>query len=241
MVWRALFEYLEGAPLTHYEKFEATHFIEIIAWRDFYASNYVDVFGGIPRVVKPSGKGKEKKEEGTSKFDNEDQKPVKVVNPPSFNPTAQFFAQLYQGQRADKMKAPRTFARGGDESLREAYARLRRLISATHDITEQQVVQHWYSILDKKLKTLVRNEALRLDVPPTLRFVFETLEWIEINLLKEKAAMDFPKREKKPPEKIKVAKASLPSHAADTNATCFKCGKAGHLRKECKEGKTITP
>jgi hypothetical protein len=41
-------------------------------------------------------------------------------------------------------------------------------------------VQHWYSILDKELKTLVRNEALRLDEPPTLRFVFETSERIDI-------------------------------------------------------------
>jgi hypothetical protein len=74
--------------------------------------------------------------------------------------------------------------------------------------------------------------------PPSLRFVFETSERIEINLLEEKAAMGFLKREEKPPEKIKVAKAILPSHAADTNATYFKCGMAGHLRKDCKEGKT---
>jgi hypothetical protein len=47
--------------------------------------------------------------------------------------------------------------------------------------------------------------------------------------------MGFLKREEKPPEKVKVAKASLPSHAA-----CFKCGKARHLRKDCKEGKTTT-
>jgi hypothetical protein len=100
-------------------------------------------------------------------------------------------------------------------------------------------VQHWYSILDKELKTLVRNEALRLDEPPTLRFVFETSERIEINLLKEKATMGFLKREEKPQEKVKAAKASLPSHAADTSMTCFKCGKPGHLRKECKEGTTL--
>jgi hypothetical protein len=76
--------------------------------------------------------------------------------------------------------------------------------------------------------------------PPSLRFVFETSERIEINLLEEKAAMGFFKREEKLPEKVKVAKASLSSHAADTNATCFKCGKARHLRKDCKDGKTTT-
>jgi hypothetical protein len=138
------------------------------------------------------------------------------------------------------MKALRTFARGGDESLREAHARLKRFFTATHGVTEQQAVQHWYSILDKELKTLVCNEVLRMGEPPSLWFVFGTLERIEINLLEEKAAMGFFKREEKPPEKVKVAKASLPSHAADTNATCFKCGKAGHLRKDCKEGKTST-
>jgi hypothetical protein len=52
--------------------------------------------------------------------------------------------------------------------------------------------------------------------------------------------MGFLKLEEKPPAKVKVAKASLPFHAADTNATYFKCGKAGHLRKDCKEGKTTT-
>jgi hypothetical protein len=138
------------------------------------------------------------------------------------------------------MKALRTFARGGDESLREVHTRLKRLITTTHSVTEQQVVQHWYSILDKELKTLVRNEALRMGEPPSLHFVFKTLERIETNLLEEKAAMDFLKRAEKPPKKVKVAKASLPYHVADTNATCFKCGKVGHLRKDCKESKTST-
>jgi hypothetical protein len=236
MVWRALFGCMEGAPLANYGEFEAANSTTVVAWRNFYAPNYVDVFGGNLTAVSTSGKGKDKKEEETDMSVAEGQ-------PPPFNPTAKFFLRLfrdYQGQRADKMKALRTFVRGGDESLREAHARLRRLITATHGVTEQQAVQHWYSILDKELKTPVRNETLRMREPPSLRFVFETSERIEINLLEQKAAMSFLKREEKPPEKVKVVKASLPSHAADTNATYFKCGKAGHLRKDCKDGKTTT-
>jgi hypothetical protein len=82
---------------------------------------------------------------------------------------------------------------------------------------------------------------LRLDEPPTLRFVFETSEQIEINLLEEKATMGFLKREEKPQEKVKAAKANFPSHAANTSMTCFKYGKPGHLQKECKEGKSDSP
>jgi hypothetical protein len=222
--------------LADYGEFEAANFTAVVAWRNCYAPNYADVFGGNPTAASTSGKGKNKKEE-------EIDKSVAEGQPPPLNPTAEFFLRLfwdYQGQRADKMKALRTFARGGDESLREAHAQLRRLITATHGVTEQQVVQHWYSILNKELKTLVRNEALQLGEPSSLRFVFETSERIEINLLEEKAVMDFLKREEKPPEKVKVAKVSLPSHAVDTNATCFKCGKAGHLRKDCKDSKTTT-
>lgn len=96
-------------------------------------------------------------------------------------------------------------------------------------------MQHWYSILNKELKTLVSNEALRLRESPTLQFVFKTSEPIEINLLEEKAAVGFLKLEKKIPEKVKVAKASIPPYASDTISLCFKCGKPRHVRKDCKE------
>jgi hypothetical protein len=108
----------ERAPLADYGEFEAANFIAVVAWRDFYAPNYANVFGGNPKAASTSGKGKDKKEEETDKYEAEGQ-------PPPFNPTAEFFSRLfqdYQGQRADKMKALRTFARGGDESLQEAHA-----------------------------------------------------------------------------------------------------------------------
>jgi hypothetical protein len=54
MVWRSLFGCLEGAPLADYGEFEATHFTEIMAWRNYYAPDYADVFGGAPRVVDQS-------------------------------------------------------------------------------------------------------------------------------------------------------------------------------------------
>jgi hypothetical protein len=82
--------------------------------------------------------------------------------------------------------------------------------------------------LNKELKTLVRGEALRLGVPPTLRYVFEISERIEINLLEEKAAMGFFKKEEKLPEKGKPAHASIPANTGDADITCFTCGGVGH-------------
>jgi hypothetical protein len=80
--------------LADYGEFEAAHFTEIMAWRNYYAPNYADVFGGAPRVVDPSSTswGKVKKEEG--KYEEAEQKLGDVVNPPPFNPTSQFFIQL---------------------------------------------------------------------------------------------------------------------------------------------------
>jgi hypothetical protein len=63
MVWRALFGYLEGIPLVDYGEFEAENSTAVIAWKIFYAPNYVDVFGGNPTAASTSGKDKDKKEE----------------------------------------------------------------------------------------------------------------------------------------------------------------------------------
>jgi hypothetical protein len=88
MVWKALFGCLEGAPFADYREFEAAHFTEIVAWRNYYVPDYANVFGGAPRVVDPfnTRKDKEKKEEGKS--EEEEQKSGDVVNPPPFNPTS---------------------------------------------------------------------------------------------------------------------------------------------------------
>jgi hypothetical protein len=99
MVWRALFGCLEGAPLADYGEFEAAYFTEIVAWMNYYAPDYANVFGGAPRVVGPfsTSNGKEKEKKGEDKSKEEEQKPGNVVNPPPFNPTSQFFIQLSRG------------------------------------------------------------------------------------------------------------------------------------------------
>jgi hypothetical protein len=89
MVWRALFGCLDGAPLANYGEFEVANFTTVVAWRDFYAPNYADVFGGNPKAASTSGKGKDKKEEEIDKYEAKGQ-------PPPFNPTVEFFLRLFQ-------------------------------------------------------------------------------------------------------------------------------------------------
>ena len=91
------------------------------------------------------------------------------------------------------------------------------------------------------MKALVRDDALRSGTPTTLRSVFETLERIEINILEEKAAMGFLKREDKIPEKVNMAKVAILAYTANASPMCFTCGKSRHRRRDCKEGKTSTP
>jgi hypothetical protein len=64
-------------------------------------------------------------------------------------------------------------------------------------VTKEQVVLYWYSFLNKEFKTLVEDESLRLEIPFILRYVWKTLELIEINLLEEQATMDFLTKDEK--------------------------------------------
>jgi hypothetical protein len=68
---------LEGAPLADYGEFEAANLTAIGTWRNFYAPDYADVFGGVPRAGTSNDKGKDKKEERQSE---------EVLQPPPFNP-----------------------------------------------------------------------------------------------------------------------------------------------------------
>jgi hypothetical protein len=53
--------------LADYGEFEAANSTAVVAWRNFYALNYANVFGGNPTVASTSGKGKDKTEEETDR------------------------------------------------------------------------------------------------------------------------------------------------------------------------------
>ncbi len=53
-------------------------------------------------------------------------------------------------------------------------------------MTEAQVVQFWYGILDKELQWRVRNVTLMSDDSPTLAHVFALSENIELNMVEER-------------------------------------------------------
>ena len=86
--------------MSDYGAFEESHEAKILAWRDYYASNYVDMFGEALRTLIVLSRGK--KEEGSGSATNSGSVGEFVVNPPPFNPTSRFFQQLhrdYYGQQ----------------------------------------------------------------------------------------------------------------------------------------------
>ncbi|OAE23787.1 hypothetical protein AXG93_3340s1140 [Marchantia polymorpha subsp. ruderalis] len=87
---------------------------------------------------------------------------------------------------AHQLRSLQEFERKTGESLREAYTRMRRLISVTHGVTEAQAVQYWYRILDRELRRRVRDATLLSDASPTLAYVFALSEKIELNIVEER-------------------------------------------------------
>jgi hypothetical protein len=92
----------------------------------------------------------------------------------------------YQGVKTEKLRSLQEFERKTNESLREAYTRMRWLIAVTQGVTEAQEVQFWYGILDKELRRKARNVTLMSDDSPTLAHVFPLSEKIELNMVEER-------------------------------------------------------
>jgi hypothetical protein len=64
---------------------------------------------------------------------------TQVVPPPPFNPITKFFLKLkknYQGVKTEKLRSLQEFEQKTNESLREAYTRMRRLIAVTQGVTK---------------------------------------------------------------------------------------------------------
>ncbi|OAE22419.1 hypothetical protein AXG93_2381s1150 [Marchantia polymorpha subsp. ruderalis] len=64
---------------------------------------------------------------------------------PSFSSIPKFFQRLrknYQGVKMEKLRSLQEFEHKTSESLREAYTRMRRLISVTHGVIEAQAIQY---------------------------------------------------------------------------------------------------
>lgn len=61
----------------------------------------------------------------------------------------------------------------------------------TEGVTLPQAIQHWYGILEPKVKELERARVLSLPLTQTttLEFVFITTDAIAVNLARERATM----------------------------------------------------
>jgi hypothetical protein len=56
----------------------------------------------------------------------------------------------YQGMKTKKLRSLYEFEQKTSESFCKAYTHMRRLIVVTQGVTEVQVIQFWYGILDKE-------------------------------------------------------------------------------------------
>ncbi len=88
--------------------------------------------------------------------------------------------------KTKKLRNLQEFERKTNESLCEAYTRMRWLIVVTQGVTEAQAVQFWYGILDKELRRRVSDVTLMSDNFPTLSHVFALSEKIKLNMVEER-------------------------------------------------------
>ncbi len=88
--------------------------------------------------------------------------------------------------KTEKLRSLQEFERKINESLCKAYTRMRWLIAITRGVTEVQVVQFWYGILDKELQRRVHDVTFMGDDSPTLAHVFTLSEKIEFNMVEER-------------------------------------------------------
>jgi len=94
---------------------------------------------------------------------------------PIFNKVVEFFCELrqnYLGVRIEKLQSLQDFQHKPHESLRKAYAQMHRLIMVTQGVTEAQIVQFWYGILNKEFKCQMQDVILLQTTQPALASVF---------------------------------------------------------------------
>ncbi|CAM6076652.1 unnamed protein product [Sphagnum tenellum] len=158
------------------EDFIQSLILEIEEWRQHWSPSYVSItYGGVASggTITPS----------TPSLSTQ------VVPPPPFNPITEFFLRLkknYQQVKTEKLMSLQVFERKTNESVREAYTRMRRLIAITQGVTEAQAVQFWYGILDKELRRRARDVSVMNDDSPTLAHVFALSKKIEFNMVEER-------------------------------------------------------
>lgn len=233
----------------------------IDTFRCFHAPYLQDLFGGLKsdyasqagsgttlRIEEPQPKfastikeGGEGRSSGsrTSTGKVENMRTSKDLIPLVSNQIYLFFnlhRTKYPGQRLDKKLDLQHLAIREKKSYRDVYHHLWQLVESTEGVTPTLSIQHWYSILDFKLKDLVRAQVLRLSIDKhaTLEFVLRITKAISINLVRKKATISVTKASKT--EKLQstattVARAHIAQSSEATAAAkkprenyCSNCG-----------------
>jgi hypothetical protein len=130
LVWKGLFQHLEGPPMDDYHEFRRDHATKIEEWRQHWSPSYESIThdgvisGGTttPFTLNTS---------------------TQVAPPPPFNPVTELFLRFkknYQGVKIEKLKSLQEFEQKTNENLCEAYTHMQRLITVTQGMTEAQAV-----------------------------------------------------------------------------------------------------